>query len=223
MGIFLKIYITKAIIAAKIWNDTFVLWPWQKGVQILPDYLNSIRPYIQLTMEKEYLHRLSFLGILITHTEQRFSSSLFQKPTFTGQYLYFNFHHTYNVNKEIIRCVQHRSKVNSSVSDVYKKEMNNLRENLHRTNYPESITSAQRNLHQPTENNTWKLTIVCLPNIKQKIFKYICSPHDIRTIFRSCSTLQKYLSDQATTDMTKNCLYSISCNYGKGFDLKSAV
>ena len=34
-------------------NDTFILWPHQEDVQILLDHVNSIRPSIQFTMEKE--------------------------------------------------------------------------------------------------------------------------------------------------------------------------
>ena len=34
-------------------DDTFLLLPHQENVQALMDHVNSIRPYIQFTMEKE--------------------------------------------------------------------------------------------------------------------------------------------------------------------------
>ena len=34
-------------------DDTFILWPHQEDVQTLHDHVNSIRPSIQFTMEKE--------------------------------------------------------------------------------------------------------------------------------------------------------------------------
>ncbi len=34
-------------------DDTFILWPHQEDVQILLDHVNSIRPSVQFTMEKE--------------------------------------------------------------------------------------------------------------------------------------------------------------------------
>ena len=34
-------------------DDTFILWPHKEDVQILLDHVNSIRPSIQFTMEKE--------------------------------------------------------------------------------------------------------------------------------------------------------------------------
>ena len=163
-------------------DDTFILWPHQEDVQILLHHLNSIRPSIHFTREKEQDNKLSFLDVLLTRTEQGFRSSVYRKPTFTGQYPNFNFHHPYTVKKGIVRCLQHRAKTISSNTDAYQEEMISLRHNLHRNNYPESITSAPRNLDRRVEDNTRKLTTVCLPYVKgltERIQK-ICSPHDIR-------------------------------------------
>ena len=120
---------------------------------------------------------------------------MYHKPTFTGQYLNFNSHHPYTVKKGIGRCLQHRAKTISSDTDAYQEEMISLRHNLHRNNYPERITSAPRNLDRRIEDNTRKLTMVCLPYIKglpERIQK-ICSPYNTRTVFTSGSTLRRYL------------------------------
>ena len=95
----------------------FILWPHQEDVQILLDYVNSIRKFIQFTLEKKQDNKLPFLDVLITRTEQGFRSSVYPKPTFTGQYLNFNSHHPYTVKKGIVRCSQHRSKTISSDND----------------------------------------------------------------------------------------------------------
>ena len=65
-------------------DDTFILWPHQEDVQILLDHVNSIRPSIQFTMEKEQDYKLHFLNVLVTRTEQGFRSSVYRKSTFTG-------------------------------------------------------------------------------------------------------------------------------------------
>ena len=83
-------------------DDTFILWPHREDVQILLDHMNSIRPSIQFTMEKEQVNKLPFLNVLVTHTEQGFRSSVYRKPTFTRQYLNFNSHHPYMVKKGIV-------------------------------------------------------------------------------------------------------------------------
>ena len=101
--------------------------------------------------------------------------------------------------------------------------MISLRHNLHRNNYPERITSAPRNLDRRIEDNTRKLTTVCLPYVKglaERIHK-ICSPYDIRTVFTSGSTLRRYLfrvKPPTEFNMIKNCVYSIPCKCGKIYE-----
>ena len=124
------------------------------------------------------------------------------------------------VKRGIVRCLQHRAKAISSDTDTYQEEMISLRHNLHRNNYPECITSAPRNLDRRIEDNTPKLTTVCLLYVKglAKRIQKICSPRDIRTVFTSGSTLQRYLfqvKPPTEFNMIKNCVYSILCSCGK--------
>ena len=114
------------------------IWPHQEEVQTLLDHVNSIRPFKQIIMKKEQDNKLPFVDVLITRTEQRFRSSVYRKPLFTGQYLNFNSHHPYNVKKEIVRCLQHRAKTISGDIDAYQEEMISLRHNLHRNNSTQS-------------------------------------------------------------------------------------
>ena len=53
-------------------------------------YWNSIRSSIQFTMKKEQVNWFYFLDVLITHTERGLRSSVYGKPTFSGQHLNFN-------------------------------------------------------------------------------------------------------------------------------------
>ena len=112
-------------------------------------------------MEKEQDYKLSFLDVIITRTEQGFKSSVYQEPPFTREYLNFNYHHPYNTTKGIVRCLQHRAKAITNDANAYQEGMKSLRDNC-----PESITLAPRNLDRTTENNTRKLTTVCLPYVK---------------------------------------------------------
>ena len=201
-------------------DDTFILWPHQEDVQILLDHVNPIWPSIQFTMEKEQVNKLPFLDVLVTSTEQGFMLSVYCKPTFTGQYLNFNSHHPYTVKKGIVRYLQHRAKTISSDTDAYQEEMISLRHNLNCNNYPEHITSTPRNLDRRMEDNTRKLTTVCLPYVKglAKRIQKICSPYDIRTVFTSGSTLRRYLfrvKPPTEFNMIKNCVYSIPCSCDK--------
>ena len=145
---------------------------------------------------------------------------MYRKPTFTGQYLNFKSHHPYTVKKGIVHCLHHQAKTISSDTDAFQEEMISLRHNLHRNNYSERITSASRNLDWNIEDNTRKLTTVCLPYFKglaERIQK-MCSPYDIRIVFTSVSTHWKYIflvKLPTEFNMIKNCVYSIPCGRGK--------
>ena len=119
-------------------------------------------------------------------------SSVYCKPTFTGQYLNFNSRHPYTVKKGIVHCLQHQAKTISSDTDAYQEEMISLRHNLHCNNYPECITLAPRNLDRRIEDNNRKLTTVGLPYVKglAKRIQKICSPYDIRTV--ATNRIQQY-------------------------------
>ena len=62
---------------------TFILWPHQEDVQTFLDHGNSIRHLF--IIEKEQDNKSPFLDALITRIEQGFMSSVYRKPTFTGQ------------------------------------------------------------------------------------------------------------------------------------------
>ena len=145
----------------------FILWPHQEDFQILLDHVNSIKPSMQFTMEKEQDNELPFLGVLVTCTEQGFRSSVHRNPTFTWQYLNFNSHHPYTVKKGIDCCLQNRAKTITSDTDAYKEEMISLKHNLHRNNYPECITSAPGNL------GGWSRPSIELNTIWEPIIKMV--------------------------------------------------
>ena len=100
----------KPTIRLRYIDDPFILWPHQEDVQILLDHVNSIRPSIQFTMEKESNNTLPFLNVLISQTEQGFTTSIYRKQTFTGQYLNFNSHHPYSVKRGIVHCLNTKQK-----------------------------------------------------------------------------------------------------------------
>ena len=103
-------------------------------------------------MEKESNNTLPFLDVLICRTAQGFKTSVYRKPTFTGQYLNFNSHHPYNVKKEIARCLHHRAKVLSGDPGTLDKELVNISCTLQRNNYPGYMVAA------PTKKN-WDMRI----------------------------------------------------------------
>ena len=224
MEYFEKLALGTAPLKPSMWlryvDDTFVLWPHPEDPQSLLDHVNSIRTPIQFTMEKESDNKLAFLDVLVTRSEQAFNTSVYRKPTFTGQYLNFASNHPYSVKKGIVRCLQHRAKLISSDTDTYLREMRTINENLQSNGYPKNIieTTRERRVTEEDDDNN-KPTTVCLPyvkNVSEKIQK-ICIPYNIRVVFQSRSTLRSYISHtKPSTEITniKNCEYSIHCTCG---------
>ena len=53
-------------------------------------YMNSRHPNIQFTCEEESNHKISFLDISVTRINNKLTTSLYRKKTFSGVYLNFN-------------------------------------------------------------------------------------------------------------------------------------
>ena len=104
----------------------------------------------------------------------------------------FTFFSPYNVKKWIVRWLQHRAKAIRCDTNAYQEEKIGLRYNFHPSNYPESITSALKNMDHMTQNKIRTIITVRVPYVKglteniQKIWR----ASNIRTIFKSGSTLQ---------------------------------
>ena len=110
--------------------------------------------------------------------------------------------------------------------DAYQEEMISLKHNLHRINYLERITPAPGHLDRKIKNKSRKLTKVCLPYVKRlaERIQRICSPYDIRTIFRRGSTLLRYLfrvKSPIEFNTIKNCGPYISCSCCKVYKGKT--
>ena len=82
----IRIYITRAIMVVEICR-WYIHSLASSGRRLNTTGSCEHKPSIQFTMEKEQNKKLSFVDVLITHTEEEFSSSVYWKPTFTRWYL----------------------------------------------------------------------------------------------------------------------------------------
>ena len=62
-------------------NDIFLLFKAMDHVQKFFRYMNSRHPKIKFTFKEENDNKISFLGILITRTENKFTTSIFRKKS----------------------------------------------------------------------------------------------------------------------------------------------
>ena len=70
-------------------DDCFILFHHESHAELFLQYLNSKHDNIKFTCETENNKKLAFLDCLIDRTNNGFTSSVYRKPTFTGQGLSF--------------------------------------------------------------------------------------------------------------------------------------
>lgn len=211
----------------KVWlryvDDTFLIW--QHGhdkLQIFADLLNSLRPSIKFTHEIESDHKLPFLDVLVCRNNNVIKTAVYRKPTNTGQYLHFKSNHASNTKSGIIQTLVNRAEKICSEQDNKCAELNHIKEDLLANGYPNTFINKhmvrKSTISAPVDRETPVATMV-LPYVKglsEKI-RRLASKHNIRTAFKSGSTLRNILTkvkpdcDQADT---KECIYKVPCECG---------
>ena len=70
-------------------NDIFVLFNSAEHLKRFYSYLNSRHLNISFTIENEKGNRMSFLDVDIIREKDKFTTSVYRKPTFSGIYTHF--------------------------------------------------------------------------------------------------------------------------------------
>ena len=68
-------------------DDTFAIFDREAEADEFPTKLNCLHPSLKFTFEKEKGKCLRFLDVYVERTDIGFETSVYQKPTFTGQYV----------------------------------------------------------------------------------------------------------------------------------------
>ena len=71
-------------------NDTFVVFNNESQCDVFLDKLNSLHPSLHFIFEKESNCSLPFLDVLVEKLSSGFITSIYRKPTFSGQYIRWN-------------------------------------------------------------------------------------------------------------------------------------
>ena len=71
-------------------DDTFIVFSKEDKCDLFLDSLNSLHPSLRFTFEKKSNLALPFLDVLVEKSPSKFITSIYWKPTFTGQYLRWN-------------------------------------------------------------------------------------------------------------------------------------
>ena len=199
-------------------DDTFIIW--SHGAETLPTFLqhlNSVRPTIQFTMEKEVEGALPFLDVRVSRDGESNTlvTRVYRKPTHTDRYLHYRSYHPPAVKNGIIRTLLHRSRNICQDTTTLNQELAHLTTVFQRNGYPRPL--IRRALPTPTNRDRPEpKATVSIPFVKgvSERIKRICAKSGIRVYFRANRTLGSLLSNirpKRDPHDTKGVIYQIPC------------
>ena len=100
--------------------------------------LNCLHPSLKFTFEKEKDNCLPFLDVNVERTVTGFETSVYRKPTFTGQYLRWESFSPTKQKTNLILTLVHRALMICTKSKL-NKEIKHIKNILLDNGYPESI------------------------------------------------------------------------------------
>ena len=89
-------------------DDCFLLFKLTNHVPLFLNYLNHQHPNISFTSELEKDDKLPFLDVKISHSNSKFSTSVYRKPTFTGLFTHFHSFIPLAYKHSLVSCLLHQ-------------------------------------------------------------------------------------------------------------------
>ena len=90
-------------------DDTFAIFGSELDCDHFKGKLNLLHPALKFTVEKEQNNSLNFLDVLVEKDGTGFLTSVYRKPTFTGQYIRWNSFGPKTRKLSLIKTLVHRA------------------------------------------------------------------------------------------------------------------
>ena len=90
-------------------DDCFVIFGSNLGCDHFQEKLNSLHLALKFTVEKEQNNSLHFLDVVVEKEGTGFLTSIYRKPTFTGQYIRWNSFSPRTRKISLIKTLVHRA------------------------------------------------------------------------------------------------------------------
>ena len=110
--------VNKPIMYYRYVDDTFAVFNDEDECNEFFSHLNSLHPSLHFTFEKECNRTLPFLDVLVEKNDHEFITSIYRKPTFTGQYIRWNSFCPMKRKTNLISTLVHRALVICSKSTL---------------------------------------------------------------------------------------------------------
>ncbi len=90
-------------------DDTFVRFPDTGSLEGFFQYINTVHPSIQFTMDSEIDGAIPFLDVCVSRSADQYVTSVFRKPTNTDLYVRWDSAHPPGVKIGILKTLLHRA------------------------------------------------------------------------------------------------------------------
>ena len=180
--------VNKPLMYCRYVDETFAVFNDEDECNEFFSHLNSLQPSLRFTFEKECNRTLPFLDVLVEKNNHEFVTSIYRKPTFTGQYILWNSFCPMKRKTNLISTLVHRALVICSKSTLENKLSNN-RSILMNNGYPEAIintvmTKKINQFRRPTQLGSKKCPVyLYLPWLGSVSLRY---EMQIKTAVKRC-------------------------------------
>ena len=128
----------KPIVYRRFVDDTFLFFRTKDHVEKFKNYLNKIHKNITFTSKIEGNGSLSFLDITITCENNKFVTSVYRKPTFSGVFTNFESFIPEMQKRGFIETLLHRSFRLCFIYENFHREIEILKSIFKHNNYPQN-------------------------------------------------------------------------------------
>ena len=117
----------KPVIYRRYVDDTFLLFPSKHHIKKFRNCLNRQHKNIKFTSETENENSISFLDIRITRDNNKFMTSVYRKPTFSGVFTNFGSFIPKSYKYNLLFTLLHRAFKLSQILNVFIKKLTSFR------------------------------------------------------------------------------------------------
>ena len=129
----------KPMIYRRFVDDTFLLFRSKEHIEKFRLYLNCQHANIKFTSEIEENNSISFLDIKINRDSNRFLTSVYRKPTFSGVFTNFDSYIPLSYKSGLISSLLYRAFKLCSNFEIFHQEIIFLKDIFKRNGYPSNF------------------------------------------------------------------------------------
>ena len=210
-------------------DDIFLLCRDEEHHKLFMDYMNTRHESIAFTDEVEDSNTMYFLDVAVTRSAESFVTNVYRKKTFSGVFTNFYSFISIQFKASLISTLLYRCFHLSSTTELFHREVENLRGILRKNSYPsefidQCVASFLNKIYKAPVPKVEKQTItVMLPflgklslEIRNRLRKYAkkyAKDCELNVIFRSERRLKRLFRFK---DMLPQCfqscvLYRFTC------------